>query len=164
MIKKVINIADIETTAKLAHKIWNEHYVAIIGQNQVDYMLHKFQSVSAITSQIKSGYSYYLISTDKKDVGYLCLISDESSKKLMISKIYTQKEVRGKGFGSQLIQFTKIYAKNNGMKTIWLTVNKYNSNSIKWYQHFGFKIIKEVQMDIGNNFIMDDYVLELNLN
>lgn len=29
---------------KLAKEIWNQHFVPIIGQDQVDYMLNKFQS------------------------------------------------------------------------------------------------------------------------
>tara|TARA_R110001583_G_scaffold44818_2_gene141816 strand:- start:450 stop:944 length:495 start_codon:yes stop_codon:yes gene_type:complete len=164
MIKKVATPFEIEITAKLAHKIWNEHYVAIIGQNQVDYMLDKFQSINAIKSQINKGSQYFLIFKDENAVGYLCLISDNASKKLMISKIYTEKDVRGRGYGLKLIDYTKKIAKEKEMKTIWLTVNKYNSNSIKWYQKLNFEIVKEVKMDIGNNYIMDDFVLELKLD
>ena len=164
MIHKVSSTIDIEITVKLAHKIWNEHYVAIIGQNQVDYMLQKFQSFNAISSQIKNGYEYFIISENSKAIGYLCLIPDNDSKKLMISKIYIDNNKRGAGYGKQLIDFTKKIANDKGLKTIWLTVNKNNSNSIKWYQKLNFKISKEVKMDIGNNFIMDDYVMELQLN
>ena len=161
MIQKVVNNVDIEITAKLAHKIWNEHYVAIIGQKQVDYMLDKFQSIGTIKSQIDKGYEYFLIFKNQKAVGYLCLIEDFTSKKLMISKIYTEKEVRGSGYGLQLVNFTKKIAQEKKIKTIWLTVNRYNSNAITWYQKLNFEIVKEVKMDIGNNYIMDDYVLEL---
>lgn len=164
MIQKVADIHDIEITATLAHKIWNEHYVAIIGQQQVDYMLDKFQSIHAIKTQINNGYAYFLIFKDHKAVGYLCLIADKASKKLMISKIYTEKAVRGNGFGLQLIDFTKKIACETAMNTIWLTVNRYNSNTIKWYQKLNFEIVKEVKMDIGNNYIMDDFVLELELS
>jgi ribosomal protein S18 acetylase RimI-like enzyme len=164
MIHKVTNTIDIEITAQLAHKIWNDHYVPIIGQKQVDYMLDKFQSFNAISNQIKNGYEYFLIFKDEKPIGYLCLIIDNPSKKLMISKIYTEKDVRGFGFGMKLIEFTKKIAQEKEMKTIWLTVNKYNSNSIKWYQKLNFEIVKEVKMNIGNNYIMDDFVLELKLD
>jgi len=161
MIQKVVNTIDIEITARLAHKIWNQHYVAIIGQKQVDYMLDKFQSIKAIKSQINKGYEYFLVLNDKKAIGYLCLIADYTSKKLMISKIYTEKAVRGRGFGLQMINFTKKTAREKEMKTIWLTVNKYNSNAISWYEKLNFEIVKEIKKDIGNNYIMDDFVLEL---
>ncbi|PCH49274.1 MAG: GNAT family N-acetyltransferase [Flavobacteriaceae bacterium] len=164
MIRKVATTFDIEITAQLAHKIWNAHYVPIIGQSQVNYMLDKFQNFNAINNQIKNGYEYFLIFTSEKAVGYLCLVTDNSLKKLMISKIYIEKDVRGSGFGMQLIDFTNKLAKKKGMKTIWLTVNKNNSNSIEWYEKLNFKIVKEVKMDIGNNYVMDDFVLELQLD
>jgi len=164
MIKKIVNAIDIEIVSKLAHKIWNQHYVAIIGQKQVDYMLDKFQSITAIKSQINNGYEYFLVLNDKKAIGYLCLVIDNASKKLMISKIYTEKSARGNGFGLQMIDFAKKIAYEKKIEIIWLTVNKYNSNTIKWYQKLNFEIIKEIKMDIGNNYIMDDFVLELKLN
>ncbi|SNR36729.1 GNAT family N-acetyltransferase [Lutibacter flavus] len=164
MIHKVTNTNDIEITAQLAHKIWNDHYVPIIGQNQVDYMLAKFQSFNAISNQLENGYEYFLISENNKPIGYLGLISNSESKKMMISKIYINQNERGAGYGKQLIDFTIKLAKEKGMETIWLTVNKNNSNSIKWYQKLNFKIKNEVEMDIGNGFIMDDFVMELQIN
>ena len=35
---------DIKTIVKLADEIWNQHYLPIIGKEQVDYMLGKNQS------------------------------------------------------------------------------------------------------------------------
>jgi len=164
MIREVENTIDIEMTAKLAHKIWNEHYVTIIGQNQVDYMLDTFQSAKAIQAQINDGYRYFLMEHQEKTTGYLCLIEENESQKLMISKIYTDKAFRGLGLGLQMIDFAKKTAQKNKLKTIWLTVNKYNSKAIDWYQNLHFKIVKEVKMDIGNGYIMDDFVLELKLS
>jgi diamine N-acetyltransferase len=164
MVYKVTNTIDIEITAQLAHKIWNDHYVPIIGQNQVDYMLNKFQNFDAICSQIKIGYEYFLISNNKKAIGYLCLITDNVKKKLMISKIYIDQSEKGNGFGIQLINYTKKLAKEKEMRTIWLTVNKFNSNTIKWYQNLDFKITGNIKTDIGNDFVMDDYVMELKLD
>ena len=163
-IHKATKTTDIQTVEKLAHKIWNAHYVPIIGQNQVDFMLEKYQSFNAISSQIKNGYDYFLISDAKKAVGYLCLVYDYSKKKLMISKIYVDVNERGLGYGKQLIDFTIRLAKEKKMKIIWLTVNKNNNNSIKWYQKLNFKTTDELVMDIGNNFVMDDYIMELQLN
>ncbi len=164
MIQKVSKNTEIKTVEKLAYKIWNAHYVPIIGQNQVDFMLEKFQNFNAISSQIKNGYEYFLISDNKKAIGYLCLLSDNATKKMMISKIYIDQNARGAGFGKQLIDFTKNLAHERNIKTIWLTVNKYNTNSIKWYQKLNFKITEEKIMDIGNGYVMDDFVMELQLD
>ena len=59
-IVEVKNLKDIKETAMLAHSIWNEHYIPIIGKEQVDYMLAT-QSEQAIKEQIDEGYRYFLI-------------------------------------------------------------------------------------------------------
>ena len=47
--------------------------------------------------------------------------------------------------------------------SIYLTCNKYNKHSLAVYEKFGFQWIDSVQTDIGNGFIMDDYILEYRL-
>ena len=160
MIKQVSSKADIKIVAILAHKIWNQHYVPIIGQDQVDYMVAKFQSESSISNQLKEGYLYFLIEYENKACGYLALDPNQETRKLMISKIYVDVDFRGHQLGAKLLEFTLEKAINKGFKTIWLTVNKNNINSIRWYQKKGFEIKDKIQIDIGNGFIMDDYLLE----
>ena len=161
MISKVTTASQIERTARLAHKIWTDHYVPIIGQEQVDYMLKNFQSATAITEQIKSGHEYYLLSEDDIAIGYLGLRPDHPKGKLMISKIYVDSTQRGKGRGYQLLEFTQKLSLKRGIEFIWLTVNRHNSNTINWYKKNGFTIVEEKKFDIGNGFVMDDYVLEV---
>lgn len=164
MIKQVSSKADIKLVAILAHKIWNQHYLPIIGQDQVDYMVAKFQSESAISNQLKEGYLYFLIEHENKACGYLALVPNQATRKLMISKIYVDINFHGQHLGAKLLAFTIEKAITEGFKTIWLTVNKNNTNSIQWYQKKGFEIKDKIQIDIGNGFIMDDYQLELEVN
>ena len=48
-------------------------------------------------------------------------------------------------------------------KAIYLTCNKYNQNSLDIYKAKGFAEVDSVKTDIGNGFIMDDYILQLDL-
>ena len=150
----------IEALARLAAAIWNEHYVAIIGQAQVDYMLDKFQSPAAIASQIEGGYEYYLASLAGRPAGYIGLVPNEPAGKLLLSKIYVARETRGSGLGARLLEHTFGRAADIGVNSVWLTVNKYNARSIEWYKRRGFGVVDEVKTDIGSGFFMDDYVLE----
>lgn len=161
MIRKVTTIDHIKATAHLAHKIWNHHYVPIIGQDQVNYMLENLQSEKAIAEQIKSGYEYYLLFDADKAIGYLGLRPNHPSGKLMISKIYVDSTTRRKGYGYKLLEFTKQLALDRNNRFIWLTVNRHNSSTINWYKKRGFEITEEKKFDIGNGFVMDDYVLEV---
>ncbi len=162
-IQKVKSEEELDKVASLAYKIWNQHFVPIIGQEQVDYMVDKFQSVSAMAEQIKSGYEYFYLFEDGRERAYLAIVPDHESKKMMISKIYVELESRGKGYGLQLLEFVKKECRHFGFKTIWLTVNRFNHDTIEWYKRHGLLITEEVKADIGNGFYMDDYIMELSI-
>ena len=80
-IAKVTPACHLESVVRLARDIWNEHYVNIIGQEQVDYMLGRFQSAEAISRQLADGYDYYLVTFDGSPAGYFAL-SPLSSEKI----------------------------------------------------------------------------------
>src|SRR4051812_9642315 len=80
--------------ALLAQEIWEEYYVPLIGREQVDYMLDRFQSDKAITEQLGKGYEYYTASRDGQSAGYLAIVPDKDAPKLMISKLYVRKALR----------------------------------------------------------------------
>ncbi|MBN2302554.1 MAG: GNAT family N-acetyltransferase [Lentisphaerae bacterium] len=153
---------DIAMVAKLAREIWRKHYNSIIGDKQVEYMLEKFQSEAAISDQIANGYQYYLIRNGDSSIGYLAVIlqMQESPQRMMVSKIYVVQNYRGIGCGKAAIRFAEKLCVQSGAKMLWLTVNKYNSNTINWYEHMGFVNARSVVQNIGAGFIMDDYVME----
>ncbi len=50
---------------------------------------------------------------------------------------------------------------NENPANIRLTVNRHNAHTLTAYQHLGFQTIWEQVTDIGNGFVMDDFVLQL---
>lgn len=160
LIKPVDTEAEISTVASLAKTIWNEYYVPIIGQAQVDYMLEKFQSEEAIARQMREEkHEYYLVHTKLVPVLYGAII--EKPGELFLSKLYVLASHRGKGFGSILINFLLSRCRAKNLDYITLTVNKNNAYSIKAYEKMGFEIYGEVVTDIGSGFVMDDYMMRL---
>lgn len=155
---KAIKNTDFQLIEALGKIIWTEHYTPIIGPGQVAYMLDKFQSESAIEKQIEEGVEYYIIHHENTTVGYLSFYKKEDS--LFLSKLYVLSTERGKGIGKSAMEYLELKRKDNMCKSISLTVNKYNTNSIKAYEKMGFKKIKAIVMDIGNGFVMDDYVMK----
>ena len=53
--------SDIQALAEKANEIWHEYFIPIIGLEQVEYMIDKYQSVKGLTQQINEGYSYYFV-------------------------------------------------------------------------------------------------------
>lgn len=156
-----VTVENAPALASLAREIWTEHFTPIIGGAQVEYMLKRFQSAPALTEQMRSGYRYYFFVLNGRTAGYTGIKKDGSS--LFLSKIYVKKEFRGKKIAKAGIDFMKGICLKETLKSIWLTVNKYNGSAIAAYNAMGFKNIRAQVTDIGGGFVMDDYVMELKI-
>ncbi len=88
---------DIPLIYQLAVKIWNHHYVPIVGQEQVDYMLAKIYSTEDLTHQMtEKKHQFYLIEINEEVMGFLSVSGGED---MFIHKFYIDQDVQGKGHG-----------------------------------------------------------------
>ncbi|WP_310603191.1 GNAT family N-acetyltransferase [Anaerosporobacter sp.] len=157
---KVANQEEINQVVELGATIWREHYSSLISMEQIDYMLDKYQSPIAIAEQMENqGYEYYLIKDDDSTVGYIGIMMEE--EKIFLSKLYVAKEARGNGFASKAFAFLADMAAENKKNAIWLTVNRHNDSSVAVYEKKGFVKVREQVADIGNGYVMDDFIMEL---
>lgn len=140
---------------RLARSIWHEHYTPIIGAGQVAYMLKHFQSMEAMQKQVDNGFEYYLLSVDGQDLGYLGF--QEEGKELFLSKVYLQKAMRGQGYGRLMITFVEEQLEQRQLDQIRLTVNKFNTASIRAYEKMGFHRTRALVQEIGQGYVMDDF-------
>lgn len=160
---KVISKEDIKSLAEIANEVWHQHFASILTLDQIDYMVDKFQSEHAMAEQIKTaGYEYYFLQWDGKFIGYTGFREDND--KLFLSKLYILKDFRGNGFASNTFNFLQSICKERGLHAIWLTVNRYNDHTIEVYKKKGFKILRTQIADIGNGYVMDDYIMEKDLS
>lgn len=146
--------------ARLAREIWQEHYLHIIGQEQIDYMLEKFQSERAIAQQLTDAYKYFIAVHNDESAGYLAIVPDLNKGTLLISKIYVKKSARSYGLGQKMLAFAENLCRQRNIYKIWLTVNKNNRHSIEWYSRMGFRNTGSTIQDIGDGFVMDDFRME----
>ena len=158
---RVIPVSNMElvySVTAVADEIWHEHFPSILSDEQIDYMLEKFLSPEALAEQINSGYQYYLFSFEYTFAGFAAVHKENGS--LFLSKLYVHKDFRGKGIASYMFkQFIELCKKNN-LDKIWLTCNRMNVHSIDVYRHWGFETVRTEVTDIGNGYVMDDYIME----
>ena len=155
---KTTTDSEIKSVATLASEIWHQHFIPIIGEAQVEYMVEKFQSYPAISKQInEDGYEYFRIYLNDTFAGYTGVHAEEDA--LFLSKLYIKEDCRGNHLATHTFNHLIQICKERGLKKIWLTCNKYNANTLAVYDHLGFKITDEQVADIGNGFVMDDYIL-----
>lgn len=156
--------------ASLASQVWREHYGDLLPAEQIDYMLDKFQSEVAVRNQIQTGgYIYYILCVGASNnhgngvepVGYMGVKFE--NERIFLSKFYILDSARGKGLGSYAFSLLKGMGARWGAKSVWLTVNRGNAQSIAIYRHLGFAVVREQVADIGEGYVMDDYVMEMEL-
>lgn len=145
----------------LAYAIWPSTYGEILSSEQLNYMLDNFYSVENLENQMNNGQIFELLLEDTNVVGFVAYEFNCSDTDLLkIHKIYLLPETQGKGFGKFMIDEVIEIAKSNNQKGVFLNVNKYNKAQF-FYNKLGFIITNEEVIDIGNNYIMDDYQMEL---
>jgi len=146
----------IDTISELAHTIWNAHYVPIIGQEQVDYMLAQMYNKENLKLQLEvNKHQFYLIHKDKECVGFIS-VSSNNQADYFLHKFYIHHHESSNGLGTEclstLIELLK-------PKSLTLTVNRQNYKSINFYFKNGFVINRVEDFDIGNGFVMNDFVM-----
>lgn len=158
----VTQLSEIEDLAAMASQIWHEYWPALIGEAQTTYMVENFQSLEAfIRDMNEHAYEYWFLVDDAGNrVGYTGGHVEPSTNRFFISKIYLISDARGKGYTRKTIDFYNALCKNRGLDAMYLTVNKHNDLGIRAYKGTGFEIIDAVETDIGEGFIMDDYIME----
>ena len=152
-----INYGDFGSIEKMASAVWHEAYAGIVSEDQIDYMLAKFQSAEAIKNQISEGLTYEIARRDGKDAGYIGYKFD--GDELFVSKIYVMEPLRKEGVGKALLLRAFEAGRCGGSKRMRLTVNKNNSKAIAFYEAMGLEKMSELRTDIGEGFVMDDFVM-----
>lgn len=150
--------AEIEALFPVVEKIWQEVFTPIIGAQQVAYMMAHYQSIAAITAEINAGAHYFLLVKDGQAVGYTAY--EETPEQIYLSKIYLSADSRGQGLSTDVFDWYEELACG---KKLHLNVNQGNERAIAVYEHRGFKRVGERYVEIGEGYIMNDYIYEKDL-
>ncbi|MCW3162425.1 GNAT family N-acetyltransferase [Chryseobacterium oryctis] len=153
---------DIPLIQDLARRSWESAYKGIISDEQIEYMLEEMYSKDEISKHLQNpNYHYYLIFDENNDSyeGFLGYEHNYEKETTKLHRIYLVPESKGKGFGKGALEFLKGKVQDFGNKRIILNVNK-NNSAKKFYESQGYKVYNEVVLDIGNDFVMDDYLME----
>lgn len=145
---------------ELAYKIWPSTYGHILSKDQFDYMMELMYSIDSLERQLITK-PFLLVEDEGEFIGFVSYeINWEHTSKTKIHKLYVLPTIQGKGIGKFLINHIKELALKAQNSALLLTVNRFNKAK-EFYLKQGFHIVLEKQFQIGNGFIMDDYVMEL---
>lgn len=153
---------DAPIIATLAETIWRRHYVDIISAAQIDYMLQQRYRPELIGRQLSNPDIWWRkLTLNGAIIGFSCCMRTRNPGELKIDKLYIHHDHHRKGYGALLVADAIRILRENQLRSLILTVNKNNRSAISAYRHYGFAITGDSIVDIGNGFVMNDYLMTL---
>ena len=154
-------LEDINTIGFLAQQIWPETYGAILPAEQLQYMLNLFYSPASLRKQMVEEQHQFLIVEDEEEaIGFASWSPTAEPGVYKLHKLYVLPGHQGKGLGRTLLQYIFEAIQPEGASLLRLNVNRHNK-ARQFYEKMGFAVVKEEDVAIGNNYFMNDYVMEI---
>lgn len=154
------HIPDIQ---RIVAATWPAAYESILSAGQIEYMIGQFYNDAALSKQIQDGQQFMLaFAEDDQAKGFAGYEFDYEPRITKLHKLYVLPETQGTGLGKLLLDAVNAEAATAGQQKLTLNVNRYNK-ALDFYTKAGFRIVTEADIDIGNGYFMNDYVLERGL-
>jgi diamine N-acetyltransferase len=155
-------LPDISVIQDIAYKTWPLAYGGILSPAQLGYMLELIYSTPAITAQMYQGHDYYIAESNGAAVGF-CDVGPLKERTYKLHKLYVLPASQETGAGKALLNLTMDTVRRAGADTLILNVNRHNKAK-SFYEKMGFTVTHEEDIDIGDGYFMNDYVMSKSLN
>lgn len=161
--KEVETQEEREMLRGIAEPVWRICYAEILSPAQMVYMLDWMYSPETIVKEQAQGTKFFIISCadSATPIGLISIdtIPNAETGGVELHKLYTCASYWGKGIGQAALNFATEQAKLAKANYIELRVNKCNTRAVTAYERNGFYKHHEHCLDIGNGFVMDDFIM-----
>jgi ribosomal protein S18 acetylase RimI-like enzyme len=155
-----VTAEDVEAIARLARIVWQDAYPGIISQSQIDFMLDQRYNTARLLEELLTPSIYWdQIRVDGTLAGFASTLLTKAAGEMKLDKLYIDPARQRLGLGGQLMAHIIARALKLGCHTLILAVNKQNARAIAAYRKNGFEVRDAVRGDIGNGFVMDDFIM-----
>jgi ribosomal protein S18 acetylase RimI-like enzyme len=124
-------------------------------------MLELIYSHSSLEKQMENGSQFIFVYEDEEPVGFAAYF-EKGPSVYKLDKIYILPSRQGKGTGKFMIDYIINDIKGKGAQSLQLQVQRQNK-ARGFYEKLGFVVLCAKDFDIGNGFVMDDYIMEKKL-
>ncbi len=151
-----------EAVVVLAGRVWRAHYPGIITPAQIEYMLEQRYRPVLVRQFLARGDIWLAARAEGGLVGFAHghpLVEGDYK----LDKLYVDLDWQRHGIGGALLRELAARATRLDCARLVLRVNRQNQQAIAAYLKHGFTVATIHLEDIGNGFIMDDYVMTKDL-
>lgn len=163
--KPIIRVAvesDFAGIREVVYEVWPIAYREMISQEQIAYMLDMMYTDDSLRKQINEEGCMFLVYENNARIEGFASFSQVEGSLYKLHKLYVYSILQGRGIGQALLNRVKQLVATEGGNAIELQVNKKNIAQ-HFYLKQGFTIDRELLLDIGDGFVMDDYIMTVRL-
>ncbi|HYK56227.1 MAG TPA: GNAT family N-acetyltransferase [Flavisolibacter sp.] len=153
--------ADVPLIRELAEQIWPQTYAPILPAEQIKYMMDLIYSKASLRQQMEEQHQFLILTDAETPLGFASY-NEIKPCLFKLQKIYVLPREQGRGLGRFIIDYIIKQIKLAGATALQLNVNRHNKAK-DFYERSGFKVIRTEDIDIGNGYFMNDYVMEKKL-
>ena len=157
-----LNSKELFIIEDLAKVIWPVSFKEMISKEQIDYMLNWMYNPKKLKENHTNGHHYLLYTEGDEALGFVSYEIKEKKSIIRIHKLYVHHQCQKKGIGKKLLEHVKEIGKSENMAHLDLFVNRTNP-AVEFYKITGFYVDKEIDLDIGNGYFMNDYLMKLKI-
>lgn len=151
---------DYKTIFDIAAVTWDDAYRSILSEAQLDYMMDMMYSPASFIDQLSiKGHHFIIASLNGVEMGFASYELNYLYGTTKLHKLYVLPETQGTGMGRALINAVENAARANGNDRVILNVNRFNK-AIRFYEKNGYTNTGAEDVQIGNGYVMEDYVME----
>lgn len=144
----------------IAYNTWPHTFGDILSKERIAYMLELMYSTGALKKQINElGHRFFIAAEGDRFYGYASYeVNYKQGPKTKIHKIYILPQSQGLGVGKKLMDKVVETAAVHQNTQLTLNVNRDNK-ALDFYKKIGFEVSDKEDIDIGDGFIMEDFVM-----
>src|ERR1700760_2628939 len=155
------DLDDINTIGFLAQQIWPNTYGDILSPEQLRYMLNLFYSPRSLRKQmVDDKHQFLLLEEEEEAIGFASWSAAADEGVYKLHKLYVLPGRQGKGLGKMMLEFIYEAIRPEGGRRLRLNVNRHNK-ARQFYERMGFMVVGEEDVPIGNNYFMNDFIMEV---
>ncbi|MFS0864757.1 GNAT family N-acetyltransferase [Fredinandcohnia sp. 179-A 10B2 NHS] len=141
---------DTKQVQSIAKTTWNATYGGIIPLEVQNNFLKSNYSDESMKLRIERSI-VYVVEVEGKVVGFANYSTVREGGKVELAAIYLYPEFQGRGIGTALIQ--QAVNELEGIKKIYINVEKDNKIGMNFYEAKGFEIVKESDVEFDGHIL-----------
>lgn len=154
---------DYAVIRSLAEIIWPHTYSTILSAEQLEFMFDMMYSNKSYIEQLHVKNHHFLLAKENGAyVGFASYQLDYKPGTVKIHKLYVLPQTQGSGVGKAMVKTIEKIAAANNNRALTLNVNRFNP-AVKFYLKTGFTNIGQEDINIGNGYLMEDYIMKKDL-